>query len=400
MDKPRLFINMHYMELGGAERSLLGFLNAIDTDKVDVDLFLNQHTGALLPLIPSKINLLPENPAYSAIERPMKDIFIEGHWGILCGRLFGKIRYKRYLRKINKKRDGSATQYVFDGVLPFLPSLKHLGRYDMAISFLDPPHIVQDKVDAGIKMEWIHTDWSTVDVNETLVASRWGKNDFIVSISSAVTECFLKKFSQFRNKIIEIHNILCPAFVRSQSELEDSMEEFKPEGVTLCSVGRIAYLKNFDNIPSIAKLLKDKGFKFHWYVIGPGNHDLIDKSIMTNGVMECVHFIGPKSNPYPWMRVCDIYVQPSRYEGHSVTVREAQILGKPVIITNYPTAKSQIQDGVDGIICGIDNESIAHAIFSLARDQEKQEALAKYVSSHDYGNEKEIEKIYQLLNIA
>jgi len=75
-------------------------------------------------------------------------------------------------------------------------------------------------------------------------------------------------------------------------------------------------------------------------------------------------------------------------------------LGKPVIITNYPTAKSQIQDGVDGIICGIDNESIAHAIFSLARDREKQEALAKYVSSHDYGNEKEIEKIYQLLNIA
>ena len=50
---------------------------------------------------------------------------------------------------------------------------------------------------------------------------------------------------------------------------------------------------------------------------------------------------------------CDIYIQPSRYEGHSVTVREAQILGKPVIITNYPTAKSQIQDGVDGIICGM-----------------------------------------------
>ena len=124
-------------------------------------------------------------------------------------------------------------------------------------------------------------------------------------------------------------------------------------------------------------------------------------SLFRESIMAIVfHFIGAKSNPYPWMRVCDIYVQPSRYEGHSVTVREAQILGKPVIITNYPTAKSQIHDGVDGIICGMDNESIAHAIFSLARDREKQEALAKYVSSHDYGDEKEIEKIYQLLNIA
>lgn len=388
------------MELGGVERSLLGFLNAIDTDKMDVDLFLNQHTGALLPLIPSKINLLPEIPAYSAIERPMKDIFKEGHWGVLLGRLIGKIRYKSYLRKIGINRDGSATQYVFDGISSFLPSLKHLGHYDMAISFLDPPHIVQDKVDARIKMEWIHTDWSTVDVNETLVAPRWEKNDYIVSISSAVTECFLKKFSQFKNKIIEIHNILSPAFVRSQAELEDSLDEFNPEGITLCSVGRIAYLKNFDNIPYIAKKLKGKGLSFHWYIIGPGNHDDIDMSIREEGVTDCVHFIGAKSNPYPWMRVCDIYVQPSRYEGHSVTVREAQILGKPVIITNYPTAKSQIRDGVDGIICGMDNESIAHAIISLARDREKQEALAKYVSSHDYGNEKEIEKIYQLLNIA
>lgn len=388
------------MELGGVERSLLGFLNAIDTDKMDVDLFLNQHTGALLPLIPSKINLLPEIPAYSAIERPMKDIFKEGHWGVLLGRLIGKIRYKSYLRKIGINRDGSATQYVFDGISSFLPSLKHLGHYDMAISFLDPPHIVQDKVDARIKMEWIHTDWSTVDVNETLVASRWEKNDYIVSISSAVTECFLKKFSQFRNKIIEIHNILSPAFVRSQAELEDSLDKFNPDGITLCSVGRIAYLKNFDNIPFIARKLKDKDLSFHWYIIGPGNHDDIDESIREEEVTDCVHFIGAKSNPYPWMRLCDIYVQPSRYEGHSVTVREAQILGKPVIITNYPTAKSQIQDGVDGIICGMDNESIANAIFSLARDREKQETLAKYVSSHDYGNEKEIEKIYQLLNIA
>ena len=58
--KPRIFINMHYMEIGGAERALLGLLNAIDTNKVDVDLFINQHTGEFMKLIPKKINLLPE----------------------------------------------------------------------------------------------------------------------------------------------------------------------------------------------------------------------------------------------------------------------------------------------------------------------------------------------------
>ena len=399
MNKPRLFFNLHYMEIGGAEKALLGLLNAIDTDKVDVDLFLNQHTGAFMPLIPSKINLLPEIPAYSAIERPMKTILKEGHVGVFLGRLIGKFRYRRYLRSIGKSRDGSATQYAFDGVLPFLPSLRHLGHYDMAISFLDPPHIVQDKVDAGIRMEWIHADWSTIDVNEDLVASRWGQNDYIVSISEAVTRQFLKTFPQFKEKVIEIHNILSPAFVRNQAALDGELIGLKREGVILCSVGRIVYAKNFDSIPSIAHLLKKKGLVFHWYVIGPGDHEDIDKFIESLEVKDFVHFIGAKSNPYPWMKSCDIYVQPSRYEANSVTVREAQILGKPVIITNYPTSKDQIMNGIDGIICGMDNDSIADAILDLANDKQKQASLSEYVLAHDYGNEKEVEKIYKLLNI-
>ena len=399
MNKPRIFINFHYMELGGAERALLGLLNAIDVNKVDVDLFLNQHTGAFMPLIPSKINLLPEIPEYSAIERPMITILKEGHWRILWGRIKGRLKHKRYLHKFGKNRDGSASQYAFDGVTPYLPSLKYLGHYDMAISFLDPPHIVQDKVDASIRMEWIHTDWSTVDVNEKLVAPRWGRNDYIVSISEAVTKQFLKRFPQFEDKIIEIHNILSPAFVRSQAAAEGVPSEINPEGLTLCSVGRIAYLKNFDNIPHMAKILVEKGLKFHWYIVGPGNHELIDKTIMANGVDHCVHFVGPKSNPYPWMKACDSYVQPSRFEGHSVTVREAQIIGKPVIITNYPTAKSQIHDGIDGLICGMDNENIADAIITLSNDKQKQADIVSYISSHDYGNEDEVVKIYKLLNI-
>ena len=38
--KPRIFIAMHYMEIGGAETALVGLLNALDPARVDVDLFL------------------------------------------------------------------------------------------------------------------------------------------------------------------------------------------------------------------------------------------------------------------------------------------------------------------------------------------------------------------------
>ena len=93
MSKPRIFIQLHYMELGGAERALLGLLNAIDTNRVDVDLFLNQHTGAFMPLIPTKIHLLPEEPEYSVIEKPLLTCLKQRQWKIAWARLIAKYKY-------------------------------------------------------------------------------------------------------------------------------------------------------------------------------------------------------------------------------------------------------------------------------------------------------------------
>ena len=111
-----------------------------------------------------------------------------------------------------------------------------------------------------------------------------------------------------------------------------------------------------------------------------------------------VILLGKKENPYPYIKACDIYVQPSRYEGKSVTVREAQILCKPVIVTNYPTSGSQIRDGKDGIIVPMDNEGCARGIVKAMKNQELLKSIPQYLLSHDYGNENEVEKIYRILD--
>lgn len=397
MAKPRLLLCLHYLELGGAERALLGLLNAIDTNRVDVDLFLNQHTGAFMPLIPDTIRLLPEEIEYSVVEKSLTECVRKKQWGILWGRLVAKYKYKRYLRKNHLSYDGSAQHYVFDEVIRYLPSLKKYGHYDMAISFLDPPHIVQEKVDAAIKMEWIHTDFSFVKVDIPVTERWWSKNDYIVSISSAVTRQFLLLYPGLEDKIIEIHNILSPTFVREQASLTPLTDRY--EGLRLCSVGRIGYAKNFEAIPYIAKCLQDKCVNFHWQIVGPGDATPIMQTARLLGVEERVEFVGAKYNPYPYMDACDIYVQPSRFEGNSVTVREAQMLYKPVIITNYNTATDQVKQGVDGIICELNNETIANAIYDLANDKDLYEQISRYLRSHDYGNEQEVNKIYQLLCI-
>lgn len=399
--KPRIFINMHYMEIGGAERALLGLLNAINTDKVDVDLFINQHTGEFMKLIPEKINLLPEISAYSSIECPIKEALKKCQFKIAFARLIAKYKYNRYLKSIRNTQisvEGSATHYVADEVIRYLPSLKHLGEYDLAISFLDPPHIVQDKVIAKKTIEWIHTDFSYVSVNYNVEFPRWHKNNYIASISPDITTQFLKTFPTLKDKIIEIGNILSPTFIRLQAKLFFPLE-LQGIDLMICSIGRFCHAKNFENIPFIAQLLKDKGLKFKWYIIGFGDNEETITNIRKTDTNDYVILLGKKENPYPYIANCNIYVQPSRYEGKSVTVREAQILGKPVIITNYPTAKSQVKDGVDGIICDMDNNSIADAIYNLAHDENKQAEISEYLLSHDYGNESEIEKLYKLINI-
>lgn len=86
------------------------------------------------------------------------------------------------------------------------------------------------------------------------------------------------------------------------------------------------------------------------------------QKITEAGMQERVIILGKKDNPYPYMRACELYVQPSRYEGKAVTVREAQLLGKPVVITSYATSASQLEDGVDGVVVPMDNAGCAAGI--------------------------------------
>lgn len=392
---------MHYMALGGAERALLGLLNALDLERVDVDLFINQHTGEFMPLIPEKINLLPELRGFNAIERPMVTILKEGQLGVLYGRLKARWQHNKYRKSLNNSDrafDSSGFQYVANAVDRFLPTLEKLGEYDLAISFLHPHNIVLNKVKAKKKIAWIHTDYSTIHVNTELELPVWGGFDYIASISPDCTRSFLKTFPLLNDKIIEIENILSSSSIKKEAENGRAPELDEYNGIKLLSIGRYDYAKNYDNVPNIFKKVLEMGVKAKWFIIGFGGQEqLIKEKITEAGLDDDIILLGKKSNPYSYIKSCDIYIQPSRYEGKSVTVREAQILCKPVIITNYTTAKSQINDKIDGVIVPIDNDGCAHGIVDFIKNLKLQELIKQNLINHDYGNESEIDKIYSLL---
>ena len=425
MVENRIFISMHYMEIGGAEMALVGLLQALDYAKYDVDLFLHAHRGEMMQFIPNEVNLLPEIKEYAHIECPMKQALLDGCWGVLFGRLKAKWLTKRYRCRKGVTESAAGLQYVADCVSPFLPSLHQFGEYELAISFLQPHNYVAEKVKAKKKICWIHTDYTRIDINVEQELPVWNAYDHIISISPDVTRTFLQVFPSLSSKIVEMENILSPEFVRKRSEeFQVEFNENQNEHVIrLLSVGRFCEAKNYDNVPDIcqriiSKLATDstppapehlKGAQEHytlnskisirWYIIGwGGDEEIIRRKIEEAGMQDYVIILGKKSNPYPYIKACDIYVQPSRYEGKSVTVREAQMLCKPVVVTNYPTASSQIIDGIDGKIVPMDNVGCAEGLAEFIMNSELQEQIKEYLRSHDYGNMGEVEKLYKIIN--
>ena len=395
--KKKIFIFSHVMEIGGAERALLGLLNSIDYSKYEVDLFLLKHSGELMPLIPKQVNLLPEISQYGAIMKPMVLALKEGQIKVVLGRLCGKLKAKLYDIKHTLNRSTVAIEYSHKYTVKCLPKINN-EYYDIAISFLTPHYIVSKKVNADKKIAWIHTDYSTIELDVKSELAMWSKFDNIVSISDDVTRAFLSTFPSLENKIVKIENILSKDFIEEQADLFNVKNEMTDDSVKLLSIGRFCEAKNFDNVPEIASIIKSKNVDFKWYIIGYGaDENLIKSKIEQYNMEDTVIILGKKENPYPYIKACDIYVQPSRYEGKCVAVREAQLLNKPVVITNYASSKSQLQDGFDGLIVPMDNQGCADGIVKVIDDKDLQNQLIENTKKTDYSNSKEIEKLYKLI---
>ncbi len=397
--KSRILIVSHAMELGGAERSLLGLLSALDPEKLDIELFLLRHQGELLPYIPDYVNLLLEIPQYTVLARPMKDTLREGHVLLTAARLWGKWKSAVYNRRKGYSDSGVELEYSHKYTCRFMPKIQPAVEYDLAISFLTPHYFVAEKVRAKKKIAWIHTDYKNVQVDVDSEKAMWSAYDHIISISDSVTESFLHIFPTLGSRIRMIENILPEKLIRLQAAEKDPKELFAKDGsLKLLSIGRFSYAKNFDNIPDICRRLIESGMDVKWYLIGFGGDEaLIRKKIQENQMEDRVIILGQKENPYPYITACDLYVQPSRYEGKCVAVREAQMLGRPVVITDYSTAQSQLEDQVDGVVVSSENQKCAERIAEVLKDTQLQARLIENCRRRDYSNSGEASKIYQML---
>ncbi|MFR4992373.1 MAG: glycosyltransferase, partial [Turicibacter sp.] len=221
--------------------------------------------------------------------------------------------------------------------------------------------------------------------------------DYIISISDEVTKSFLSQYPSLESKIVMIENITSPQFIRMMANENDQIP-FHSEHFNIVSVGRLCYPKGYDNAVKALRILHDRGYtNLKWYIVGYGGDEpMLRELIAQNGLEDSFILLGKKINPYPYIKACDLYVQPSRYEGKAVTVTEAQILYKPVLITNYETAHSQLKNEFDGYITEKSIEGIADGVEKLYLDAQLREQLVEGCKQSSYGNADELQKLYSL----
>lgn len=388
------------MPIGGAERALLGLLSVFDYDKYDVDLMINRHEGELMEKIPERVKLLPENKTYRLVLGPLSESLKACNLKIALVKIYS--RFSHYLYRLfcpqkEKKDDYTAFDILWKNAVKALPDLKDMPHYDAAISFIMPHYVVAEKIRANVKIAWIHTDYKAVDVNAKEELPVWNAYDKIIAISDKTKENFISVFPELKDKIAVIHNIISEKAIRAEAG-NVKPKEYSESVLNILSVGRICYQKNFDSIPEIAAILKGRGLKFRWFILGPGDDTDIKTQIGAKGLEDYVTILGPKKNPYPYIAFADIYVQPSRYEGYCIAEAEAEILRIPSVITPFITAKMLVEDGVTGLISkSFSNEDIAAEIEKLFVDKSLRETISKNLSLRHYGNEEEVVKLYELM---
>lgn len=396
--KKRILFASGSMEIGGIERSLAALLSAFDYERYEADLLLYARRGELLADVDARCRVLPEIPALAALTKPVKELVKTGQAASASARLRAKMsmaaRYSRAVRH-SDAAVFAALQTNWAKSMRLIPRLEE--TYDTAVSFMWPHDFVAEKVDAARKIAWVHTDYSAAAMDFKRDEKVWDYFDRIAAVSTECAESFVKVYPRLAGKVVVIENLLDAGSIREQA-LAGAAPEMEGEGDKILSVGRLCYPKAFDVAAQSCKLLLSKRPDVRWFIIGFGpDENLLRQTIAELGIEDRFILLGKKANPYPYMAACNVYAQPSRYEGKAVTVREAQILGKPVLITDFPTSAGQLKDGFDGLICPFGAGNVADALDALLGNDPLRQELAAHCAQSDYSNREHLQTLYDFI---
>ncbi|RZJ29950.1 MAG: glycosyltransferase [Flavobacterium sp.] len=394
MKKKLLFV-IPSLDAGGAEKSLVNLLGVIDLEQYEVDVVLFNKSGIFLDMLPDAVSVDEIAGTYRIFSQGIIPSVVQlmlrlNFWAAL-NRIVFAAKNKAYKNKAVGEQQ--SWKHVSSSIKPLEK------KYDAAIGYLEKSSIyfVVDKVNAAKKIGWIHTNYSNSGMDAGFDAPYFAKLDNIVTVSDECAASLESAFPSEKKKISIIHNIVSSEIIfrLAQSGKATELSEGK---INIISVGRLSPEKGFALAVETCATLMKKGIDAYWFLIGEGSEmPMLKAKIAELGLQDRFHLIGAKPNPYPYVAKASVYVQPSQYEGKSMAIDEAKILGKPLVVTNFSTVKDQIKDGENGLVSEMNPESLANAIIKITTDEILRKRLVENLKSENLTTEQEVNKLYRLL---
>ena len=107
--------------------------------------------------------------------------------------------------------------------------------------------------------------------------------------------------------------------------------------------------------------------------------------------------LGAKENPYPYYKQCDLYVHATRFEGKSIAIQEAQVLGCTILVSDCSGNREQVENGTDGILCQLSPEDISRKISELLGNEEKCREYGKKATVRISDEQGDILKLFEIV---
>lgn len=389
MGKRKVFIAIHQLNLGGAQKALISALNAIDYSKNEVTLYVRKDRLDLLPQVNRNVSNIIINKDHTRYYRKPYAVL-----------LFIKSKINDLLKRSNESNDEKLKQYIVNKQIEF--EKRHYFSddtfYDVAISYIQgyTAKSVAENIKAKRKVMFYHDSTDSLHKLHCEVLKHFKR---IYCVSKGAQKAVQGFYPQYAEKIDCLENYVDAESVRQKAK--EFTPDYPKDKLILCSCGRITPVKGYDLAVGTAEILKQNGLDFKWYFVGDGvDRPKIELLISEKQLDDFIEITGLQNNPYPYIKNCDIYVQPSYEEAHPLSIIEAQILGKTVVSTATVGGQSIIQDGENGVIAEIDADSIAQKINLISQDNDMQEAINNNLAKIDYSKDyqrfrKEWEKLLE-----
>lgn len=386
-DKRILLCCNRALGIGGIEKALTTFVKTFDTKNNSVTLVLSNSSGELFQQLQTEdIQLVYTSDINSAAM--LKDDI--RHLRIIE---IAKGIYNRVMLRLNQNWY-ARIMYTYRIIQR---KLHFQGPFDCAISFTTDYSDLSMALaaDTDKRVAFVHADATQNPYIATLNDGLLRQFDKIYCVSESSREQFLQVHPACTSAMDIFHNIVDIDEIHRLGVMpvEDMVLDGTP---TLCTVGRLSPEKGQLLIPETASLLRKEGYVFRWYLVGDGSlRPKLEHTIKQLGLDEYVILLGAKSNPYPYMKNCDVYVQTSFTEAYCLTVREARAFDKFIVATDFASVQEQIIEGKNGLIAQKTAESLAEKISAVLSSRERYSV--ELAASQNNAAENDMEKLYQYI---